>query len=78
METYKYIRPRQGCTSYQPFENINRFYIFGGFYNNEENYLNFQTDVTFIDFLDDSNDVKIVNLPKVFFITQDITLSIPS
>ncbi len=51
-DTYQYVVPRHGCTCYQPFEAINRFYIFGGFYNNEGNYLNFQTDVTFVDFLD--------------------------
>lgn len=71
LDSYQHLWPRYGCTCYQPFDNTNRFYVFGGFYNNEENYLNFQTDVTFVDFLDETNDVKVLNLPKAFYITQD-------
>ena len=42
--------------------------MFGGFYNKEENYLNFQTDITCVDYLDGSNEVRVENLPKSFYL----------
>lgn len=44
-DSYRNLHPRIGCTCYEPLENGN-IYIFGGFYTDLANHLDFQTDVS--------------------------------
>lgn len=44
-ESYSNLHPRIGCTCYEP-EEKGSIYIFGGFYTDLANHLDFQTDIS--------------------------------
>jgi len=68
-----------GCSSYE-FES--RLFIFGGFYDKEKNYLNFQHDVTMFDLLSYSvsngEKMEVENLKGVLYSDENFKNQIQS
>ena len=56
------VVPRSGCTCYQPNDNNNTIFIFGGFYSGDRNYLKYQKDITCIQ-INGSEQLLMENLP---------------
>lgn len=61
--SYLQVIPRSGCTCYQ-VPSTNMVYIFGGFYGNKEDYLNFQTDITAVRL---GQQLEVSTVPKSFY-----------
>lgn len=56
-----YIIPRHGCKSYE-VQGTKTIYIFGGFYSDENNYLQFQTDITKLKYIDNGGEMPQISL----------------